>query len=287
MKAKKLIYLAFPLILVAGVGCSKDNAEEKKTDNVKVEDYKKTDNLKDAESKDKKESETVKLREEDFMKTVDEELDKALKETESEMKDKDKKVKEEVKEETKKVASEEEKANRTLAEERASDDKSNKVEEPNKEVVKEAVIGGGRTLAEERAYIDKKLNNESRHYSPLEQYQEEVEETSNELVTAVKSSKSLLEKDKTMQTNKSELKGQLSVVSGRMDRLASIEPPKDYDYFKVQLRDDAKIIKQVVDQAFIAFNENDTEKAQANLDAMMEYLDTMALTLNEIKDAQN
>ncbi|CAG9614944.1 hypothetical protein CN326_22260 [Bacillus sp. AFS018417] len=34
MKAKKLICLAFPLMLVAGVGCSKDNTEEKKTETV-------------------------------------------------------------------------------------------------------------------------------------------------------------------------------------------------------------------------------------------------------------
>lgn len=226
------MFLALPLMLVAWVGCSKDNAEEKKTDSLKVSEE---------ESKaDKKALETVN-KELDKLKEEKAELEKQNKEA---SKGKDKKEESIVKKE----------------ESTTNNDKSNKVEEPNKEVVKEAVIGGGRTLAEERAYIDKKLNNESRHYSPLEQYQEEVEETSKELVTAVKSSKSLLEKDKTMQTNKSELKGQLSVVSGRMDRLASIEPPKDYDYFKVQLRDDAKIIKQVVDQAFIAFNENDTEK---------------------------
>ncbi|MFK4310003.1 small-conductance mechanosensitive channel [Bacillus sp. RC242] len=258
MKAKKLIcFLALPLMLVAWVGCSKDNTEEKKTDSLKV-------------------SESGKKKDE----SIDKEADKLYKEKEKLLAEKEELLAEKEKLLAEKKAKEE----KEVTEKKEDTDKN---EVSNDKVVKEAVIGGGRTLAEELAYIDKKLNNESRHYSPLEQYQEEVEETSKELVTAVKSSKSLLEKDKTMQTNKSELKGQLSVVSGRMDRLASIEPPKDYDYFKVQLRDDAKIIKQVVDQAFIAFNENDTEKAQANLDAMMEYLDTMALTLNEIKDAQN
>ncbi|PFZ13154.1 hypothetical protein COL60_03315 [Bacillus pseudomycoides] len=36
MKAKKLVALALPIMLVAGVGCSKDNAEEKKTDSLEV-----------------------------------------------------------------------------------------------------------------------------------------------------------------------------------------------------------------------------------------------------------
>lgn len=255
MKAKKLIYLAFPLILVAGVGCSKDNAEEKKIDNVKVEDYKKTDNLKDAESKDKKESETVKLREEDFMKTVDEELDKALKETESEMKDKDKKVKEEVKEETKKVASEEEKANRTLAEERASDDK---------QIIKEVTPP-----------------------VTLKQYQENIDETAKEVAKELQATKPIFAKDETSKENQVELKQQLGVFKENLDKLTAIEPPKDYDYYRTQLRDDVKVIKQSIDQVFVGLDENDIEKAEANLGAMFGYIDTMGSTLNEIRDTQN
>ncbi|MEI4801727.1 hypothetical protein WAZ07_10370 [Bacillus sp. FJAT-51639] len=41
MKAKKLVTLALPIMLISGVGCSKDNAEKKKTDNLQVAvDYK-------------------------------------------------------------------------------------------------------------------------------------------------------------------------------------------------------------------------------------------------------
>ncbi|SFI30239.1 MULTISPECIES: hypothetical protein [unclassified Bacillus (in: firmicutes)] len=41
MKAKKLVTLALPIMLLAGVGCSNDKAEEKKTDSLQVAvDYK-------------------------------------------------------------------------------------------------------------------------------------------------------------------------------------------------------------------------------------------------------
>lgn len=254
MKAKKLIYLAFPLILVAGVGCSKDNAEEKKTDNVKVEDYKKADNLKNAESKDKKESETVKLREEDFMKTVDEELDKALKETESEMKDKDKKVKEEVKEETKKVSSEEEKANRTLAEERASDDK---------QIIKE---------------VNPPVT--------LKQYKEQIETQTKQFIDALQATKPIVEKDKTLKTNKEELRKQFKVVQEQGMKIKELDPPTEYSYFSQALSDDMKVIVLSIEGAFEGLDTNDNAKTESSLSSMYDGLGYLKMTLDEIAETE-
>ncbi|CAI8963787.1 MULTISPECIES: DUF7018 domain-containing (lipo)protein [Bacillus] len=43
MKAKKLVGLALPIMLLAGVGCNKDSVEEKKTDNLQVSEEKSQD----------------------------------------------------------------------------------------------------------------------------------------------------------------------------------------------------------------------------------------------------
>lgn len=295
MKAKKLVSLALPVMLLAG--CTTETYGLTQSEFRKVDKEFKADEMiehmkkmhyrdeeiekqlrgalaqleYEEEQRNEKKTDSLKVSESEKKKdeSIDKEADKLYKEKEDLLAEK--KAKEE-----KEVTEKKEESNKEVAKE-DSDDK----------LVEDAVIKEGRTLAEERAYIDKQLNNESSQSSPLEQYQEKVKKTSKELLTAIQSSKSLLEKDRTMQTTQSELKGQLSVISGRVNRLATIEPPEGYYYFKEQLRDDSKVIKQVVDQAFIAFNENDTEKAQANIDAMMEYLDTMSSTLNEIRNVQN
>ncbi|AHX20654.1 MULTISPECIES: DUF6376 family protein [Bacillus] len=258
MKAKKLIcFLALPLMLVAWVGCSKNNTEENKTDSLKI-----------SESEKKKDE------------SIDKEADQLNKE------------KEELLAKKEELLAEKEKL---LAEKKAKEEKevtkkkedTDKNEVSNDKTVKEAVIGEGRTLAEEREYRDKQLTKGSSASSPLEKYQEDIKDTSNDLKTAVQSIKSLAEKDGTWKTTQTGLKGELSRVSGRANRLASIEPPKEYDYFKVQLRDDARAIKQMVDQAFIALNENDTETAKLNIGAMIDYVDIMSSTLNEIQNVQN
>lgn len=249
MKVKKLIcFLAFPLMLVAWVGCSKDNAEEKKTDNVKVEDYKKTDSVQDADSEDKKDSKTVELRDKDFMKTVDEEIDKAQ---------------------------EEESVNKK------------ETGEDSKEVASKEKSKTDRTLAEERASEDKQVIREVNPPITLKQYQENIDETAKEVAKELQATKPIFAKDETLKENQVELKQQLGIFKEKLDKLTAIEPPKDYDYYRTQLRDDVKVIKQSIDQVFVGLDENDIEKAEANLGAMFGYIDTMGSTLNEIRDAQN
>ncbi|PHE64177.1 hypothetical protein COF68_04840 [Bacillus toyonensis] len=258
---RKVLAVALPITLALSVGCSnKDVAEEKKTDSLKV-----------SESDSK----------ENIIKPIYEEVDKIYKEGQ------DLTAKRKAKDEEELATKKEKESSTKPKEELTKKEDSPKTEDSTDKPVKEAVIGGNRTLAEEREYIGKQLTKGSSASSPLEQYQEDIKDTSNDLKTAVQSIKSLAEKDKTMQTTQSELKGDLSRVSGRANRLASIEPPKEYDYFKVQLRDDARAIKQMVDQAFIALNENDTETAKLNIGAMIDYVDIMSSTLNEIQNVQN
>ncbi|KXY47180.1 hypothetical protein AT257_13740 [Bacillus cereus] len=243
MKAKKLICLAFPLILVAGVGCSKDNVEEKKIDNVKVED-----------SKDTKQPDTVKPREEDFMKIVDAEIDKAYKRTETRNKSNDKVVKEEfkeeVKEETKKVASEEEKANRTLAEERASDDKQI-IREVNPPVT-------------------------------LKQYKEKIEIQTKQFIDALQATKPIVEKDKTLKTNKEELRKQFKLVQEQGMKIKELDPPTEYSYFRQALSDDMKVIVLSIEGAFEGLDANDNAKTESSLNSMYDGLGYLKMTLDEI-----
>ncbi|QWG80483.1 MULTISPECIES: hypothetical protein [Bacillus cereus group] len=239
MKAKKLICLAFPLILVAGVGCSKDNAEEKQTDNVKVED-----------SKDTKQSDTVKPREEDFMKIVDAEIDKAYKRKETKNKSNDKVVKEEVKEETKMVASEEENANRTLAEERASDDKQI-IREVNPPVT-------------------------------LKQYKEQIETQTKQFIDALQATKPIVEKDKTLKTNKEELRKQFKLVQEQGMKIKELDPPTEYSYFREALSDDMKVIVLSIEGAFEGLDANDNAKTESSLSSMYHGLGYLEMTLDEI-----
>ncbi|MBJ8104585.1 MULTISPECIES: hypothetical protein [Bacillus cereus group] len=241
MKARKLIcFLALPLILV---GCSKDNAEEKKTDNVKVEDYRKTDSVQDAESKDK-----VKTQE-----TIDVEKDKEQKVLETESKDENELVKEEEvkKDEVKPVLSEEEKANLTLA--------------------------------ELREYEGNQVFSDVKPPVTISQFKEEISTQSKKFMDAVEGTKTIIEKDKTLKTNKEELRKQYEVVKEQADKVTGIKAPTDYSYFKDELIDEMKIIVPSLNGVFIGLDTNDEAKVEASKVSLNYGLDDLKSTLNEIE----
>ncbi|MCW9134069.1 hypothetical protein OF830_25030 [Bacillus paramycoides] len=278
MKAKKLVTLALPIMLLSA--CTTETygltqAEFRKVD----KEFKADKMIKDMkqlhysdeqieaqlrgalaqleyeeEQRSGKKSDKKSERKTDVDKK-EEELDKALKETESETKDKDKKVKEEVKEETKKVASEEEKANRTLAEERASDDK---------QIIKE---------------VNPPVT--------MEQYQEKIETVLKQFAVDLQATKPIVAKDMTLKTNKDELKKQYDKVKEQVIKLSEIEPPKEYDYFKIQLRDDAKMITMVIDQVFQELNEGNEEEAKSTIGDIFDGFNYLKMTVEEIRKVEN
>ncbi|HFJ9445793.1 hypothetical protein [Bacillus cereus group sp. TH243-1LC] len=248
MKAKKLIcFLALPLMLVTWVGCSKDNAEEKKTDNVKVEDHKKTDSVQDAESKDKAKTQ----------ETIDVEKNKEQKVLETETKDKNQLAKEEVKQEEikqdkgKPVLSEEEKAHLTLA--------------------------------ELREYEGNQVFSDVKPPVTISQFKEEIRTQSKKFMDAVEGTKTIIEKDKTLKTNKEELRKQYEVVKEQADKVTGIKAPTDYSYFKDELIDEMKIIVPSLNGLFIGLDTNDEAKTESSKSSLNDGLDYFKSTLNEIE----
>ncbi len=270
MKAKKLIcFLALPLILV---GCSKDNAEEKKTDNVKVEDHKKTDSVQDAESKDK-----VKTQE-----TVEVEKDKEQKKLESETKDK---VEQEVKEEVKQEEANQEEVTQEVKQEEANQEevKQEEIKQDKGKRVLSEEEKANLTLAELREYEGNQVFSDVKPTSPISQFKEEIRTQSKKFMDALEGTQTIIEKDKTLKTNKEELRKQYEVVKEQADKLTAIDTPADYSYFKHELIDEMKVIVPSLNGVFIGLNTNDEAKVEASKVSLNYGLDDLKSTLNEIE----
>lgn len=264
MKAKKLIcFLALPLMLVTWVGCSKDNAEEKKTDNVKVEDHKKTDSVQDAESKDKAKTQ----------ETIDVEKNKEQKVLETETKDKNQLAIEEVKQEVKEEVKEEVK--QEVKQEEIKQDKGKPVlsEEEKAHL----------TLAELREYEGNQVFSDVKPPVTISQFKEEIRTQSKKFMDAVEGTKTIIEKDKTLKTNKEELRKQYEVVKEQADKVTGIKAPTDYSYFKDELIDEMKIIVPSLNGLFIGLDTNDEAKTKSSKSSLNDGLDYFKSTLNEIE----
>ncbi|UUE91340.1 hypothetical protein [Bacillus cereus] len=122
-------------------------------------------------------------------------------------------------------------------------------------------------------------------HSPITitQYQEKMETLVNQFSKELQATKPIFAKDQTLKTNQVELKKQFEVVKGELRKLKELAPPKAYDYFKVQLRDNVKIIEICIEQIFVGLDEKDNEKVDSSLKAMYGHIDDMGLTLNEIR----
>ncbi|EJQ80459.1 MULTISPECIES: hypothetical protein [Bacillus cereus group] len=237
---RKVLSVALPILLISGVGCSKDDTEKKKADSLQVAE---------AES-DKKALETVN-KEVDKLRKENDELEKKVAEAES-----DKRALETANKEVDKLRKEN--------------------DELEKKVVKEPGI-------KERESKDKDTITEAHNPITIKQYQEKMETLFNQFSRELQATKPILAKDQTLKTNQVELKKQFEVVKGQLRKLKELDPPVVYHYFQEQLRDDVKIIELTIDQIFVGLDEKDNEKADANLKAMYGYIDTMGLTLDEIR----
>ncbi|ALL20071.1 hypothetical protein ABEX41_14635 [Bacillus tropicus] len=276
MKAKKLIcFLALPLMLVTWVGCSKDNAEEKKTDNVKVEDHKKTDSVQDAESKDKAKTQ----------ETIDVEKNKEQKVLETETKDKNQLAKEEVKQEVKEEVKEEVKqeVKEEVKEEVKQEVKQEEIKQDKGKPVLSEEEKAHLTLAELREYEGNQVFSDVKPPVTISQFKEEIRTQSKKFMDAVEGTKTIIEKDKTLKTNKEELRKQYEVVKEQADKVTGIKAPTDYSYFKDELIDEMKIIVPSLNGLFIGLDTNDEAKTESSKSSLNDGLDYFKSTLNEIE----
>ncbi|PGA92080.1 hypothetical protein [Bacillus toyonensis] len=138
------------------------------------------------------------------------------------------------------------------------------------------------TKKEEIAKEKEKVSNATKPNS-MKEYQEKVDIQAKKFAAAIQATKPIVEKDKTLQTNKDELKAQFDVVKGEAQKLIDIKPPEQYSYFTDEFIDANKMYLRPLDDLFSALDERDEEKGNAALMGVLEGLDQFAMTLNETR----
>ncbi|MED1268235.1 hypothetical protein P4U03_16775 [Bacillus mycoides] len=167
-------------------------------------------------------------------------------------------------------------------------------EESNKKVVKESVIkepvikesGIKGTLSEERENKDKDMITEVHAPLNMGQYKEKIDTLNKQFIDAIQATQPIVANDTTLKTNQAELKKQFEIVKEQLRKLKDLAPPKEYDYYQTQLRDDVKAIEMTIDQVFVGLDEKDDEKAVGNFQAIFKYIATMNMTLDEISKTE-
>lgn len=220
---------------------------------------KKTDSVQDAESKDKAKTQ----------ETIDVEKNKKQKVLETETKDKNQLAKEEVKQEVKEEVKQE------VKQEEIKQDKGKPVlsEEEKAHL----------TLAELREYEGNQVFSDVKPPVTISQFKEEIRTQSKKFMDAVEGTKTIIEKDKTLKTNKEELRKQYEVVKEQADKVTGIKAPTDYSYFKDELIDETKIIVPSLNGLFIGLDTNDEAKTESSKSSLNDGLDYFKSTLNEIE----
>ena len=100
---------------------------------------------------------------------------------------------------------------------------------------------------------------------------------------AVEGTKTIIEKDKTLKTNKEELRKQYEVVKEQADKVTGIKAPTDYSYFKDELIDEMKIIVPSLNGLFIGLDTNDEAKTESSKSSLNDGLDYFKSALNDIE----
>ncbi|MFF2341691.1 hypothetical protein [Bacillus mycoides] len=159
-----------------------------------------------------------------------------------------------------------------------------KEEESNKKVVKESVIKG--TLSEERENKDKDMITEVHAPLNMGQYKEKIDTLNKQFIDSIQATQPIVANDTTLKTNQAELKKQFEIVKEQLRKLKDLAPPKEYDYYQTQLRDDVKAIEMTIDQVFVGLDEKDDEKAVGNFQAIFKYIAAMNMTLDEISKTE-
>ncbi|EKS8376124.1 hypothetical protein QC477_005376 [Bacillus cereus] len=214
-----------------------------------IEKEKKTDNLQVAESEKKTETRSDK----DVIKSLNNEVDKLRKEKdELEKKLQDEKASKE------KVSKEKDELEKKIQDEEASKEK---------DVIKK----------------DDKVEDLKR-FSNLKEYQEAVYKLANKFESELRATKPIIEKDKTLLTNKDELKAQYDRVQVQADKIKSLHPPQEYTDLQIGLIDSLIVYQKAVDGMFSGLDVRDKEKVKGYEQSVIDGLTYFNDSLNAIKE---
>ncbi|MDA2439171.1 hypothetical protein PDN50_23090 [Bacillus cereus] len=123
-----------------------------------------------------------------------------------------------------------------------------------------------------------------KRFSNLKEYQEAVYKLANKFEAELRATKPIIEKDKTLLTNKDELKAQYDRVQVQADKIKSLHPPQEYTDLQIGLIDSLIVYQKAVDGMFSGLDERDKEKVKGYEQSVMDGLTYFNDSLNAIKE---
>ncbi|MGA5715064.1 DUF7018 domain-containing (lipo)protein [Bacillus bombysepticus] len=121
-------------------------------------------------------------------------------------------------------------------------------------------------------------------FSTIKEYQETVYKLANKFESELRATKPIIEKDKTLLTNKDELKAQYDKVQIQADKIKSLHPPQEYTDLQIGLIDSLIVYQKAVDGMFSGLDERDKEKVKGYEQSVMDGLTYFNDSLNAIKE---
>ncbi|HGO9421135.1 TPA: hypothetical protein ACLBZ1_003801 [Bacillus cereus] len=121
-------------------------------------------------------------------------------------------------------------------------------------------------------------------FSTIKEYQETVYKLANKFESELRATKPIIEKDKTLLTNKDELKAQYDKVQVQADKIKSLHPPKEYTDLQIGLIDSLTVYQKAVAGMFSGLDERDKEKVKGYEQSVMDGLAYFKDSLNAIKE---
>ncbi|MCU5588932.1 hypothetical protein OCB75_21650 [Bacillus cereus] len=205
-----------------------------------------------------KEKKTETRSDKDVIKSLNEEVDKLHKEKdELEKKIQDEKASKE------KISKEKDELEKKIQDEEASKKEASK----EKDVIKK----------------EDKIEDNTR-FSTIKEYQETVYKLANKFESELRATKPIIEKDKTLLTNKDELKAQYDKVQIQADKIKSLQPPQEYTDLQIGLIDSLIVYQKAVDGMFSGLDERDKEKVKGYEQSVIDGLTYFNDSLNAIKE---
>ena len=123
-----------------------------------------------------------------------------------------------------------------------------------------------------------------KRFSNLKEYQEAVYKLANKFESELRATKPIIEKDKTLLTNKDELKAQYDKVQIQADKIKSLHPPQEYTDLQIGLIDSLIVYQKAVDGMFSGLDERDKEKVKGYEQSVIDGLTYFNDSLNAIKE---
>lgn len=214
-----------------------------------IEKEKKTDNLQVAESEKKTETRSDK----DVIKSLNNEVDKLRKEKDE--------------------------LEKKLQDEKASKEKGSKEKDELEKKIQDEEASKEKDVIKKDDKVE-----DLKRFSNLKEYQEAVYKLANKFEAELRATKPIIEKDKTLLTNKDELKAQYDRVQVQADKIKSLHPPQEYTDLQIGLIDSLIVYQKAVDGMFSGLDVRDKEKVKGYEQSVIDGLTYFNDSLNAIKE---